>query len=197
MLGTTGYGKSTLTRLILHKRSYVVFFATKRKDDTVDKLEAQGYKVQKRFRPEVENRIILRPKIDPDNDTDQRQEFNQAMNEIFWMGSWCMVWDEAAYLSEQLRMQHKMNKMLMQGRSLGISIITTTQRPAFIPVYAYDMATHFFFWKMKLDKDVQRVARLGGLDMSEMTGVIRRLPKYEFMYYNKDTELTVLCTPEV
>jgi energy-coupling factor transporter ATP-binding protein EcfA2 len=198
LLGTTGYGKSTLERIIIPKyRNYVVVFATKRRDDTMDKFERAGFKVQKKFSPEVENHIILRPPINPDDDRSQRDEFNTAMTEIFWAGNWCMVWDEAAYLSYDLGLDRKMNRMLMQGRSLGISCVTTSQRPAFIPTYAYDMATHFFFWKLKLSRDVEKVGHLGGLDMAGMRDTIRQLDKYQFLYYNKDTDYSVITTPEV
>lgn len=197
MLGPTGYGKSTLARLLVPRRAYVVAFATKRKDDTMDKFEKQlEFKVQKTFRPEVSNRIILKPKIDPDDSSEQAHEFDRAMSEIFWQGGWCVCWDEAAYLNDFLGLKQKMSLLLMQGRSLGISCMTLTQRPAFIPVYAYDMPIHYFFWKLKLDRDVERVAKLGGLDISSMKGVIRSLQRYQFLYYNKDTDESFICKPD-
>lgn len=197
LLGPTGYGKSTLTIKLLHLRAYVVVFATKRKDSTMDKLEAQGYTIQKKFNPEISNRIILKPPLDPDNEDKQRAEFDRTMSEIFYSGGWCVTWDEAVALAHHLRLERKMSLLWQQARSLGISIVAGTQRPAHLPLYAYDQATHYFFWKMKLDKDVERVARLGGLDISGMNRTIRQLQKYQVLYYNKDTDESVTFTPEV
>lgn len=197
LLGPTGYGKSTTTRLLLPCRDYVVFFATKRKDKLYDELKREGFEEQKAFKPELSNRILLKPPIDPDDETKQRAEFSQTITEVYWQGGWTIVWDEAVYVADYLKLEKKMSFMWQQARSHFISIVAGTQRPAFIPLYAYDQPTHFFFWKMKLDKDVQRVARLGGLDIGGMMQTIRSLPKYTFLYYNKDTDVSYVCKPEV
>lgn len=196
VIGPTGWGKSTaIKELVLPRRDYVVAFATKRKDSTMDELQAQGYKVQSKFQPDVADHIILKPKMTLSNDAEIRNTFKNAIDTIWWSGGWCMDWDEAVYMAEELKLKSLMSKMWMQGRSLGVSIVAATQRPAFLPLYAYDQATHFFFWKMKLQDDAMRVARLGGLDIREMLSTIRQLPKYWFLYHNKETEETLISNP--
>lgn len=178
-------------------RSYVVFFATKRTDKLYDQLERAGYELQKQFKPEVANRILLKPAINPDDLSKQREEFSRTISEVYYQGGWTIVWDEAAYLSDYLSLNRKMSFLWQQARSHHISIVAGTQRPAFIPLYAYDQPTHFFFWKMKLDADVRRIARMGNLDIDTMVDHIRRLPKYYFLYHNKNTDLTVISKAEV
>lgn len=43
VVGPTDYGKTTLVIVLLEERDYVVFFATKPRDETISALEGQGY----------------------------------------------------------------------------------------------------------------------------------------------------------
>lgn len=79
-----------------------------------------------------------------------------------------------------------------QGRSLGLTLVTGTQRPAYMPLEFYDQATHLFIFK---DNDRINVSRLAGLAGSEKIDAIKReipkLGKHEFIYVNTRTD-TVL-----
>lgn len=197
-IGPTGWGKSTLINRLLPERDFVVVFGVKKKDSTLDELEAAGFEVQrKRFRPETADRIVLWPKLERDGNASQKRIFADALWSVYQMGGWCVDMDEAVYLSRDLRLEPDLNRLWMNGRSEGVSVVAATQRPAYLPLYAYDQPTHYFFWRMRLGNDAKRVAELGGIPMSEMMAIIRKLPKYYCLYFNKETEEIYITKPEV
>lgn len=155
---------------------------------------------QQRWNPEVADRICLWPDIrgtGKPHRNRQRAVFQEAIDSIFRMGAWCCVFDEVVYLAETLNLDDELKFLLNQGRSSHISVVAATQRPAFIPLAFYDMASHLFLWKFSDHRNAQRVAELTG----EASQIVRReimtLPKYEFIYINKDTGLRVRSKVEV
>jgi hypothetical protein len=196
-IGPTGWGKSTLINRLLHKRTYCVAFGVKKKDETLDELEHKGFEVQRKFRPETSNRIILWPKLERDGNGSQKKIFGDALWRIYEMGGWCLDMDEAVYLSRDLKLEVDMNRLWMNGRAEGISVVAATQRPAYLPLYAYDQPTHYFFWKMRLSNDARRIGELGGVPLNEMMALIRKLPKYYCLYFNKETDEMYITKPEV
>lgn len=201
MVGPTGWGKTTLAEEILVLRSYLVAFCVKGKDDSMERLiRSLSLTRMKEWNPDVADRIALWPNIrgaNKDHRSSQRAMFSRAIDSIFRMGGWCCYFDEIVYLAQTLGLDDELQFLLNQGRSSGISVVSATQRPAFIPLACYDMATHLFLWKFNDHRNAQRVAELTGNAAPVVRQEIMGLPKYEFIYINKDTGLRLRSRVEV
>lgn len=205
LVGPTGRGKTTLETAILPRRDYVVFFSTKRQDSSQDKLRAMGYKVihsAKDINPDVAPLAILRPPW-PDNvsakqlKTIHAEVYGEALMTIFRQGYWTAVLDEGRYLSRDLGLEGEIQLLLLQGRSLMISVILGTQRPRWVPLEAYDQATHMFFFKDKDRTNLERVAELAGLDRRTVQEIVPAMDKHQLLYANRDTDELVTTQVEV
>lgn len=204
MVGPTGWGKTTLATEILQLRRHLVAFAVKREDSSMEELIGRLHMERLReWSSELAlsyQRVCLWPPLngaDADFRLLQRRVFLAAMNAIYRQGGWCTYFDEVVYLAETLRLEDELKFFLNQGRSSGISVVAATQRPAFIPLAFYDMATHLFLWKFNDHRNATRVGELTGLAHQVVKREVMSLPKYEFIYINKDTGLRVRSTVEV
>lgn len=188
LVGPTGAGKTTLALRILPIRSYVAIFATKPRDDVMNEIVRAGYWKVREWTPEVSNFIVLWPNIDNVKAAaNQKRIFADAMARVYRSGGWCVYWDEAFYLANFLKLKHEMEMLWTQGRSLGISIVCGTQRPAFIPLLAYDMATHLFFWRDNDERNLARIGGLGGLASTPIRLAVADLEPHEVLYLNTRT----------
>lgn len=205
LVGPTGRGKTTLETAILPRRKYVVFFSTKRIDSTQDKLAAMGYKVihsAAELHPDVTPLAILRPPWPDGVSAKQLKEihaevFGEALMSIFRQGYWTVVLDEARYLTKDLGLADEAQLLWLQGRSLKITVVAGTQRPRWIPLEAYDQATHLFFFKDKDRPNVERVAEMAGLDRKTVQDVVPAMGKHQLLYANRDTDELVTTQVEV
>ncbi len=205
LIGPTGSGKTSLEVAILPRRQFVVFLSTKRIDSTQDRLKKIGFKVIRHpseLHPQVTPRAILRPPW-PDNVTGKQllklhaEMFQETLMRVFKQGHWCVVLDEGRYLTQDLALQTEVQLLLLQGRSLGISVVLGTQRPRWIPLEAYDQATHLFFYRDTDQGNVNRVAELAGTRRDEVSEIVPRLPKHDILYVNRDTsELVITRLPQ-
>lgn len=201
MVGPTGWGKTVLATEILALRSYLVAFGVKGKDQSMDRMIRDlGLTRMQTWNPDIADRICLWPDIKgagKNHRQKQREVFLRAIDSIFRMGAWCTYFDEVVYLAETLNLDDELKFLLNQGRSDNISVVAATQRPAFIPLAFYDMATHLFLWKYNDARNVARVAELTGTAAPVVRQEVMELPKYEFIYINKDTGLRLRSKVEV
>lgn len=205
LVGPTGSGKTTLETAILPRRDYVVFLSTKRKDDTQERLAGMGYKVihsPAELHPDVAPLAILRPPW-PDNVNAKALKkihadiFGEALMRVFREGHWTVVMDEARYLTQDLGLSDEAQLLWLQGRSLKISVVAGTQRPRWIPLEAYDQATHLFFWKDRDRQNIDRVSEMAGLSRREVQEIVPRLDRHEMLYASRVTDELVITKVEV
>lgn len=190
VIGHTGSGKSELLRSLLAQRRYVVVLGTKPRDDTLDRYIADGYRRISRWPPESNvDKAILWPRIRSRDDLAQLGPmFREALDDIFVEGSWTVSIDELHYAVDRLGLEPQLQDLWEQGRSLRVSVVAATQRPANVPLLAYSQATHVFLSRSTDDRDLQRLAELGGgHDKAELRDVVRHLPKYAFAYVHTRT----------
>jgi hypothetical protein len=212
LIGPTGSGKTTLALELLTRRDHVAVLGTKPKDATLDKLvKHQGFQLRREWLerswraplggpPEPvdvkmtdgstrkRTHVVLWPKFTKAADKAvQRDVFDQALGDMFAAGSWCVFADEVFYLCKELGLEQHLTTMWTQGRSLGLTLVGGTQRPAFVPLYMYDQATHLFLWGDNDETNLRRVGGLGGLSASSVRAIVAGLPHHSVLYVNTRT----------
>jgi len=185
-LGQTECGKTTFALNVLDRRAYHVILVTKRKDPQLDRLKKRGYIEVKEWNeiiPELGNRWLLRPPLNSLDGASQQRCFYDALNGAFRTGKWTVYADEVRYLTDTLKLRNQMEILWLQGRTLKLSIVAATQRPAHIPLEAYSQASHLFFWRTTDDRDLRRVSEIGGtVDGKKIRQEIPRLRNHEALY---------------
>jgi hypothetical protein len=188
---------------LLPLHPYVTVFATKPRDETMDGLLRQGYLKMERWQsidPRVYPRRVLWPDATRLNVIKhQTRIFHHAMGAIYREGGWTVVVDETWYFVNQLSLSAAQNNgeaislaqdiklYLLQARSLGISLVCATQRPAFVPLEIYDQSTHLMFWR---DNDETNLRRISGISFRSallVRDIVSNLDRFEVLYVNTRT----------
>lgn len=198
LIGPTGQGKTTLATNILDRRKYVAAMAQKPQDPLIGELVTEkGYYLCREWPPpeprEHFNRVVFWPRNEKVSDIpNQHKAFKIALTDIYQAGGWCVYLDEARYVTQFLRLAPLCELLWLQGRSLKVSLVVGTQRPAWIPLSAYDQATHLFLWRENDATNLARLSGLGGVNTSELRDVIANLERYQFCYVNtRSGEMTI------
>lgn len=195
MVGPTGGGKTTLAIQLLPIRKYVAVLATKPADDTLSRMLADGYRRIYEWPPgPTRHRVMLWPRVRRFADIpEQRRIFLHALDSIFEAGAWCVFADELYYLAKTLNLDAYFRVLWQQGRSIKISLVAATQRPAWVPLEAYSQATHVFFWRTTDRRDLDRIAGLGGSDSAMVRRRVAELDHHQVLYVNTRSG-TILST---
>ncbi|MCP4229550.1 MAG: hypothetical protein GY771_05320 [bacterium] len=193
LIGPTESGKTTLGLDLLDIRDYVTVIGTKPKDNTLsDFATKKRYRIipefPKYFDPENGKRLVLWPKMKQFKDiTLQRHAVGHGLQSMFVQKNWCIFVDEAYYISDKLKLKEHLEIIWTQGRSLGLSLVAGTQRPAYVPLLMYDQSTHLFFWRDNDRRNLDRISGIGYLNSDEIREAVARLPKHFFLYVNTRT----------
>jgi hypothetical protein len=171
-----------------------MFLATKREDDTVDAIAQDGFR-RGEFPQDWAAKWIIEPPFPRDANAmlaAHTDTFRRALMEAYQATRWCVVLDEVRYLTQRLGLTPEVVTLLLQGRSLKISVVSCTQRPRWAPQEVYDQATHLFAWQATDLEDVRRLVDLGGyVDRPLLLATVQQLPKHDFVYVNTRTGLMV------
>lgn len=189
-IGPTGSGKTTLALAILPVRRYVLALATKPRDATMDALhKEQRWPIVREWPPRrVHGRgdnLIVWPRFRGLHDIHRQQDvIYRAIMDAFAQQNWCIFADELHYMCHTLGLAKPLEMLWSQGRSLGISLVGGVQRPAHVPLMAYDQATHLFFWRDNDETNLRRISGLGGLNSAEIRRTVAALPRHHALYLN-------------
>lgn len=195
LIAPTGRGKTELLIRLLETHPWVVFLGTKQTDPTQDILRKRyGFRVisdPAELNPEIGTRFLFRPRF-PKADAatlkrHHQEVFRELLMRAYRQHGWTVAVDEARYICHFLGLTDEMLLLWLQGRSQGNSVITGTQRPRFIPLEAYDQATHFFLWHDPDRDNIKRVSDMAGLNRNLVLSVVPRLPQHHVLYLNAIT----------
>lgn len=199
LIGPTGTGKSNLAYQILPFRDYVTYFATKPRDETLDKFARKaGYvklpdwpamKGRGPFRQEISPRDMPKRILWPDAKqihafTRQQEVFYRAIADIYAQGGWCVVWDEFWYMCQILKLETEARVFLQQARSNKIAFVMGAQRPSRIPLELFDQASHLFFSRDNDERNLERISGIGWLASDPIRYLVASLDRYQFLYVN-------------
>lgn len=192
LIGPTGLGKTTMLLNILPLHPYVTVFATKPRDKTIDGLiHRAGYLRLARWRSldatEYPRRVLWPDASRLDSEDLQRDVFRDAFGKIYREGKWTVALDETWYLDNILGLEREIKTYLLQARSLGISLVAATQRPAWVPREIYTSCTHLMFWRTNDETDLRSLSGIGFRSANLIRNVVSDLDEYQALYVNTRT----------
>jgi energy-coupling factor transporter ATP-binding protein EcfA2 len=190
IIGRTGSGKTTLARELLSLRRTVVAIATKPKDEILGQF-GSGFRVAREL-PLPDYRLHPRVIFWPPSETveqipAQRTAIRQVMSDVYRQGGDAIYIDETYQLSKEFRLEPMLNLLWRAGRSQRVTVVSAAQRPAHIPLVAYNQASHLFFFRTIDPVDIRRVAGFAGQDRWKMQRVVENLPEHTFVHINTTT----------
>lgn len=196
-VGPTKSGKTTLALALLPLRRNVAVLGTKPRDATLAQLaNGGGYRRMPDWTPRPhERRVLLWPRLTRAMDwRSARPIYEHALASIYEEGGWCVYVDEARVICDERRpflgLAPYLRLLWTQGRSLGLSIVAGTQRPAWVPPEMFDQAEHVFFFQDADSDNLRKLGGLGGLDARTIREAVPNLNRHELLYVNtRDRQL--------
>lgn len=193
-IGPTKSGKTTLIRELMRRarrmntHPWQVITVSKRKDEVLDTFKEDGFVKFPKWEvpdPELYPRVMLAPPLkSAKHKGDQAAAFEYGLTRIFKQGGWLVYLDEMKHLSTFLGLDDSIELLLHQGRSAGISVVSSVQRPRHVPLMAYDQADHLFMWESRDGNIHKRLMEIGGkADPDVIKYGLRNLPdRHSFLY---------------
>lgn len=200
LIGPTGRGKTELLIKLIEDHPWVVFLGTKQTDATqsrlVQELHYREISSPHELNMEVSRKFLFRPPF-PKASAEQlkashRNAFRQLIMRAYRQEGWTIAVDELRYICRFLGLSDEMELIYLQGRSQGSSVTGGTQRPRFVPLEAYDQATHLFFWKDPDRSNLERVGEAAGLPRQLVLQVVPTLGHHDAFYVNTVTGETLI-----
>jgi hypothetical protein len=203
----TGSGKTTLARQLLPMRDFVVVFGTKARDESLyEPLTREGFVTKTKWNPweweqTRERYVIFAPPLELSDDPSPRETieaqakqaeaFRAALIQIFKAGGWCCYFDEVRYLADDLGLARELNLLWLQGRSLGVTMVASTQRPRSVPLNTFEQAIWSFLFRVSDRDDRRRASEFTGMLAPVVFEAVGRLPRNEFVTVNSVDDLIV------
>lgn len=189
----TGRGKSTLIRPLIEKRSHVIILVSKTRDATFERdyRNWERYTEWPKGGPKPwHKRILLWPKPGksiPETLDIQREHFRSCIEHVNLEGNRCIVFDETLVLANPR--YHGLGKEISwihtNGRSNGISAVTSMQRPKWVPLEIMSNVSHAYLTGTKVRDDLGRLKDMASGDPKELGSVLINLPsKFDYAYVN-------------
>lgn len=178
--GATGTGKSKLSEFIVndeHKAFSVVY--DPKHSRTISEWRGQTYihhwEDLISYEHAETRRIVYRPPLEDAENIDAQRAFFKW---IYEQGHVRIYIDESSALLSSDNFW--VRGCLQRGRELGISVVAATQRPVSIPLITLSEATKFYIFRLNLEEDMKRIAKLTGISVEKQM----MLEEYQFYYYN-------------
>lgn len=195
-IGPTNAGKTTLALELMHHRASLsdawhgAVICTKPRDRTMTTVARRREWTQvAAWPPPWGTRLTVfwpkwRGRAD---DHKQRAAIRDALDDMFRRGNLALLVDELGYLCRKLGLANDLRDWWQQGRSVGLSLIGSTQRPAWVPLDLYSAPRHLFMWRTTDRDDLRRIAGIGGLDTEPIRAAVAALPEHHVLYIDSRT----------
>jgi hypothetical protein len=206
IIGPTDSGKSTLAYNLLPIHIWVVIFATKPRDKTLNamtyspkgvrnKVPAGQYVKLDKWKNlnmrKYPRRILWPNALDLYSSERQRQVFQEALSIIYREGGWTVYLDELWFMSADLGLTHEVRTYLQQSRSNEVTLVVSSQRPSRIPVEVYDQSRHLFFSRDNDERNLSRISGIAWKSRKIIMNYVANLEPHEFLYVN--TRSGIMC----
>lgn len=186
VVGPTGQGKTTLMLALLKERarlrsSHIVIMAAKPKDATLSRL---GWPILREWPPGYgQAQVIYWPKFGDVRGVIARQRaaFEPVLADIFADGNRTIYIDEAAYFTEDLKLDGILRRIWQMGRSQNLLVVAGTQRPVRVPRPMFSECSWFAAFRSTDEDELRRVSEIGGADTKALRAIIRTLQPHEFV----------------
>jgi hypothetical protein len=197
LIGPTGMGKSTLAVGILPLRKYVLAFDPKGGDSTLASLKAKGFErsswppsrdVRKKIEEGGKAHLIVGPVIRTKDDLPkQKTVFAAALDGAFDEGGWTVYIDELQLMADRrmIGLTTSIERNLIAARDRGVSMVTSYQRPAYVPRSASDQSSWIFLWYTRDVDVVNRLGEMVGRPKAEIRGAVNGLEKYSCLLFSR------------
>lgn len=191
----TGSGKTDLAAQVIERRGYVADFISKTKDPIFDSPAYKNWRRITDWQPPkspngFDTRVLLWPRqLETMAETrdNQREVFKRCLEDVFKRGGWTLVFDELHYLTDNgfLNLYDDIAILYHMGRSNNVTLVSLTQRPAWIPKIIYSSVTHAYIGRTRDTADLKRLGDLGGVDGKQIAAAVSQLEtKHDFLYLN-------------
>lgn len=191
MIGPTGQGKTTMLMNVLPLHPFIVAFATKPRDETMETLIQSGYLRIERWvslDPRQYPRRVLWPSATRlDSVKSQQAVFRDAFQKIYREGGWTVAVDETWFMAQMLKLGTELKLYLLQARSLGISLVCASQRPAYIPLEIYDQSSHIMFWRDNDESNLRRISGISWRSADLVRSIVANLEPHQVLYVDTRT----------
>lgn len=191
ILGPTGSGKSYLATHIVKERAerrnaHAVMVITKPGDSTITKVK---WPIIREWPPKYygEERVVFWPKVPTMKEglKSQRDAIADMLDDLWRPNANTIVYfDEIAYVEIDLGLRQQISRAWREARSLGITLVATTQRPRNVSRYMHSEPTWKFSFRFADEDDARRAAEILG-NRREFLDPLLRLKAHEFILWEK------------
>lgn len=186
-IGPTGTGKTTAAVTMLKPRRYVLALDPKGGDRTLAKLGYPRLKTwppERKFWRDIEegrpSRWIVGQVAERTEDFAKiGTTLDGCMKDVFAAGGFTVYIDELEIASRFMKLAASIELFLIAARNKGISVVTSFQRPAYVPTTASSQSTWFATFYTRDTDVVGRLGEMAGRPRHEMRGLIKGLRSYE------------------
>jgi ABC-type oligopeptide transport system ATPase subunit len=175
IVGDTGTGKTTLAAALLDTQDYSISIRTK-----ADRTKLPGRKVS--TAKQIQNRdpkdrvFLLDPKYEH-----QREEVAACCELVWKEGGWTIYFDELYYLTQLGRpIEQHVNRLLTQGRSQGITVVTGMQRPVHVSRFALSQSNHVIVFAQE-GRDAKTISEV----TSERMRASAKLKPFHWLWFHR------------
>lgn len=163
IVGKTGSGKTYLAKYLTKKANRLIVMDAKvtLTDWNLEPWSSSVRSSMLRGEP-------FRARVIPPLNGDITEYWEAVLSDCYKAGNLVVYIDELYSICPPN--QKPMNvlwSMYTRGRELGIGVWSSSQRPAWIPLFALSEAEHFFNFRLQLEEDRKRMAAFMGMEVQK------------------------------
>lgn len=210
ILGPTGSGKTRMALdalgAVSSKKNPAIVFAMKPRDKTLDDFaEANDYMtisswpppVSFKWKPRKPRGYLLKPAHNMRDIHWTRQRhydvFHEAIMDSYARGNRIIFADETYSLTNELPLSDELVTVWTKGRSMNTAVWAASQRPAYIPTWAYSQSSHFFISYDPDKRSRKRYEEISGVDPDIIRQGTEALEEFEWLYVKAAGRQSTVC----